>query len=453
MMRWLRTRRTALLMTPKGTFLKQGAHFMFLRSLTELSQYKITSLDVFLDGFPQSFVNGSLPLVGLFDQPSAVYHKLSRDFKPSAIFGGTFLKDKSTLLYHGYGFEDNQKLSAYLQEICDLKIPILSVQSLVFSCATTLFPYCISQIGAQSLLWISPYLGSGYRLVFYHEGAVKFVRTIAVHKYDQTRGAQDVLQTLTYIQNEYHLDHQGLTTFLTSFDANELKGVKTILQSENVYQWDIQGLSEKQDTLEGTDTNMMESWLLSYAQESKKIWTRMISHSPLMPLIRQTKWMKQSLRALQALCVVLGVLIGREAIHLWKIKCQLYVAQKSIGKMEEQLNQFKKQLKIPLNTEVLKFYAYLTSQKDLSFEQDPFILITSIAEQLSPDILVREVLWQKGPKTTLKLALKCVSVTEEDKAEILNEFKKNLFEFLKQKSKVKITMNQTAPDIMEINLS
>lgn len=447
-MRWFRPRRPALLITPKILLLKQGRVCIPLGSLKELSQYGLSGIDVYFDGFSQSFISGALPLVGFFDRRSAVYHKLARDFSKSTVFGGKFLKEGNALHYQGYGFDETINLADYLQELVELNIPIVSVQSLVFSSASTLFPFCISQIGSHSLLWISPYLGSGYRLVFYHENTIKFVRPITVHREDPTWGTKDLLQTLTYIQNEYNIDKSDLAVFLTFFTPDQLKVLKFIIQSEKVYQWDVHSNASQQSS-----SVAMESWLLVYIKNSKKFFTRYLSQSLLTPIIQQTKWIERGVFALKTLCVVLGVLIASSTINLWRLKSQLTVAQRVLAKKEEQIILCTKKLKMPSNVEILKFYAYLTSQKYPAYEQDPFALIATVAEQLPPDILVREVLWQKEPKNTLKLALRFANSAEEDKEEILNVFKENLLESLKQKSKVNITMNQSSAETMEINLS
>jgi hypothetical protein len=447
MIRWWRARKPALLLTPKVSLLKQGNVCIPLSSLKELTQYKLSGLDVFIDGFSQSYITGSLPLVGFFDQRSAVYHKLSRDFKKSTVFGGRFIKEENSLLYHGYGFEETHNLTKHLQALLELNISVASIQSLVFTSASTLFPYCLSQIGSQSLLWISRYLGSGYRLVFYHDNAIKFARTVTVHETDQSKGTKDILQTLTYIQNEYNIHTHDLAIFLTFFTVVELKVLSHLFQRSRVYQWEIASITTKQDA-----SVAMESWLLAYAKHSRRIFSRFISQSLLTFIIQKTRWYETAMFSLKALCVVLGVLIACGTVNLWRLKYQLYVAERVLEKEEAQVIQFKKQLQMPLNIEVPKFYRYLASQKYPPLEHDPFALIAIVAEQLSPSILIRELLWQKEPKPTLKLAIKCANGIE-NKMEILNRFKINLLKTLKQKSKRNIKMNQSSAEIMEINLS
>lgn len=442
-------RKPALLITPKTLLLIKGQCVLTLSSLQELTKLSIYELDVFIDGYSQEFTNDSMPPIGFFDQRSAVSHKLSQVYKQAQLFGGRFYRKNKQLRYNGFGFPKVTKLDHMLQTLLELKLPIASLQSLVFTCAPKLLSHFLKQTQGRSALWISPFLDAGLRLVFYHQNELKFIRYIPYTLNDPAVD-NDLAYTLAHVQNEYTCNLKELKILITSLDEKETQPLMHLSSPTAIFKWGNTELQDLQKIPRTSSSDLIEPWLISYGQKNKpKIG--IVIQSPLKPIVKRTLWLKSSIFLLQSICLIVCLLAATKIYQFKSINHQLDLAQKAMLIEKEKVDKLWVHLQLPPDLNNHKFYSFLSQKKQLQNSQDPVVFLSSLAEFLKPHLLVQELLWRGTPKSELKLSLRVLRPQIKDKESILTQFKSQLTEFIKHKGGTNLTVTQQAMHTLELS--
>lgn len=168
----------------------------------DLLQYKVRTLRLLSDGFPLSIEIESLPNLSYIDRKSY----LTRRFK--SLEKNTGLKAYGVQNHQAFYVTQNgwTSLAQILEKLNSQGIQVQRIDPYVFSLMPVLEKLS-KDVMSESILWVSSIINQGARLVFYHQGIIRYVRYLG----DLGQNVNtEITKTITYLEEEFLINHQDL---------------------------------------------------------------------------------------------------------------------------------------------------------------------------------------------------------------------------------------------------